>query len=434
MYLSGLSVANRKSWRFPLLWERTSVDIERSGSTIIAMNPITENLIRGVILLAVAFIVNFIAKRVLVRIIRRIASKTQLTWDDAMVEHKVFNRLSHLAPGLVIYFGCLVAFPEVLELTQILRRIATAYMSVVLLLTFSALLSAAVAVYRTYEFSRQRPIKGFVQTIEFIVWIGGLIAVVAILMDQSPWKFLTGIGALSAVLLLVFKDSLLGLYASFLVTANDMVRIGDWIEMPKYGADGDVIDISLNTVKIQNWNKTVSTVPTYALVADPVKNWRGMSESGGRRIKRAIHIDMHTVRFCTPEMLNRFEKYEHVAAYLAERRKEVEAYNQEHGVDTGQILNGRQLTNLGTFRAYVIGYLRNHPSIHPDMTFLVRQLAPTDRGLPLEIYVFSSDQVWANYEAIQSDIFDHIIAAVGEFDLSVFQTASGRDFQQLVKS
>jgi len=396
------------------------------------MNEIFELLIPSGILFVAAAIAYVVANKILVRLIHRIAAGTESHWDDAMVKNKVFNRLSHLVPGLVIYFGCRLAFPGAEDLNYMLRRIAMAYMLFMLLLSISAVLRTIVDGYRMREYSKQRPIKGFVQTVEIILWIVGLIAVVATLMDQSPWKFLTGIGALSAVLLLVFKDSLLGLFASFLVTANDMVRIGDWIEMPKFGADGDVIDISLNTVKVQNWDKTISTIPTYALVADPVKNWRGMSESGGRRIKRAIHIDMHTVRFCTPEMLNRFERFEHVAEYLSRRRKEVESYNLEHGVDTGLVLNGRQLTNLGTFRAYVIGYLRNHPAIHPDMTFLVRQLAPSDRGLPLEIYVFSSDQVWANYEAIQADIFDHIIAAVAEFDLAVFQSPSGRDFRRLV--
>ena len=396
-----------------------------------SMNPVVEYAVRAAILLVAVVIAYLVANRILVRLVRRVAAKTEARWDDALVGNKVFGHLSCLVPGLVVYFGCIIAFPGSGDLNAILRRVAMAYMIVVLLRTISAVLRTLVEVYRTHEVSRQRPIKGFVQTIELVIWIVGLIAVVAMLMDQSPWKFLTGVGALSAVLLLVFKDSLLGLFASFLVTSNDMVRIGDWIEMPKYGADGDVIDISLNTVKVQNWDKTISTIPTYALVVDPVKNWRGMSESGGRRIKRAINIDMHTVRFCSAEMLNRFEEYEHVAEYLVARRKEVDEYNREHGVDTGHILNGRQLTNLGTFRAYVVGYLQNHPMINQDMTFLIRQLDPTDRGLPLEIYVFSSDQVWANYEAIQSDIFDHIIAAVPEFDLAVFQSPSGRDFRNL---
>jgi miniconductance mechanosensitive channel len=229
----------------------------------------------------------------------------------------------------------------------------------------------------------------------------------------------------------VFKDSILGLVASFQVSANDMVRIGDWIEMPNYGADGDVIDISLNTVKVQNWDKTISTIPTYALVSDPVKNWRGMAESGGRRIQRAIHIDMHTVKFCTEEMLDRFEKFEHLSDYLAPRRREVADFNREHNVDTSQSVNGRRLTNLGTFRAYVSGYLRHHPKIHRDLTFLVRQLQPNDKGIPIEIYVFSNDQEWANYEALQADIFDHIIAAVPAFDLAVFQSPTGRDVRAL---
>ncbi|MDA0322099.1 MAG: mechanosensitive ion channel [Verrucomicrobia bacterium] len=385
-------------------------------------------MLRTVLLIVVAIIANAIAKKVVVNLIQRLAARTKTDWDNIFVRNNVFRWLSHLAPGLVIYYGCLVLYPE-LELNGWIQRVAMAYMGVILLIAINSALNASVDIYRATSVSQGRPIKGLVQMIQIIMWSVGVITLVALLMNQSPWKFLTGIGALSAVLLLVFKDSILGLVASFQVSANNMVRIGDWIEMPKYGADGDVMDISLNTVKVQNWDKTISTIPTYALVADPVKNWRGMSESGGRRIKRAIFIDMQTVTFCSDEMLDRFEQFEHVAAYLKERRVEVEAYNKEHGVDTSLVINGRRITNLGTFRAYVIGYLRNHPMIHTDdMTFLVRQLAPTELGLPIEIYVFSRDQVWANYESIQADIFDHIIAAVPEFDLAVFQSPTGRDF------
>ena len=386
-------------------------------------------MLRTVLLIAVAIIANAIAKKIVVKLIQRLAARTKTDWDDILVRNNVFRWLSHLAPGLVIYYGCLGLYPE-LELNGWIQRVAMAYMGVILLMVVNSALNAFVDIYRASSGSQSRPIKGLVQMIQITIWAVGVITLVALLMNQSPWKFLTGIGALSAVLLLVFKDSILGLVASFQMSANNMVRIGDWIEMPKYGADGDVIDISLNTVKVQNWDKTISTIPTYALVADPVKNWRGMSESGGRRIKRAICIDMQTVTFCSDEMLDRFENFEHVATSLKERRGEIEAFNKEHRVDIAEVINGRRITNLGTFRAYIVGYLRHHPLIHTeDMTFLVRQLAPTEHGLPIEIYVFSRDQVWANYESIQADIFDHIIAAVPEFDLAVFQSPTGRDFR-----
>lgn len=385
--------------------------------------------LNAIILLAVAVLVNILAKRVLVQAICALASKTKANWDDILAEHKVFHRMSHLAPGLVIYFGCIVLFPE--AVAEPIQRVAMAYMTIMLLLSITTFLTAMVDVYRTLDVAKDRPIKGIIQSIEIIIWVVGGVTTLAMLLGQSPWKFLTGIGALSAVLLLIFKDSILGLVASFQVSSNNIVRIGDWIEMPKYGADGDVVDISLNTVKVQNWDKTVSTIPTYALIADPVKNWRGMSESGGRRIKRAINIDMNTVTFCTDEMLDRYEKFEHLAETIKQRRQEVNDFNSGRDVDPEPLINGRRLTNLGTFRAYVIGYLGNHPMIRDDMTFLVRQLAPTDRGLPIEIYVFSRDQVWANYESIQADIFDHIIASIPEFDLAVFQSPSGRDFRGL---
>jgi miniconductance mechanosensitive channel len=213
-----------------------------------------------------------------------------------------------------------------------------------------------------------------------------------------------------------------------------MVRIGDWIEMPKYGADGDVIDVTLHTVKVQNWDKTISTIPAYHLISDSFKNWRGMSESGGRRIKRSVSIDMSSVKFCTPDMLNRFEKFQLITDYIKSRRTEISEYNRAHQVDTSELINGRNMTNIGTFRAYLVAYLRNHPLIHDEMTFLVRQLPPGDHGLPIEIYVFSKDQVWANYEAIQADIFDHILAVLPSFELRVFQEPTGHDFRTAIPS
>jgi miniconductance mechanosensitive channel len=229
--------------------------------------------------------------------------------------------------------------------------------------------------------------------------------------------------------MLVFKDTILGFVASVQLLRNDMVRRGDWIEVPKFGADGDVIDITVATVKVQNWDKTISMVPTYALISESFKNWRGMSESGGRRIKRAIHIDMNSIELCTPKMLDRFERMELITDYVRERRKEIDEHNRKHGVDSNEHVNGRHMTNVGTFRAYVVAYLKQNPKVRQDMTFIVRQLPPEATGLPIEIYVFSSDQVWANYEAIQADIFDHLLAVLPEFGLRVYQYPGGADLR-----
>jgi miniconductance mechanosensitive channel len=257
------------------------------------------------------------------------------------------------------------------------------------------------------------------------------VLVIALLFKQSPFGILGGLGAMTAVLILVFKDTILGLVASFQISTTDMVRIGDWIEMPKYGADGDVIDVSLHTIKIQNWNKTISTIPTYALISDTFKNWRGMSDSGGRRIKRAVNIDITSIKFCTEEMIKRFSKFQYISEHVEKKKKELAEFNEVNRFDISELVNGRHMTNIGTFRAYLEEYLRNHPKIHQDMTFLVRQLPPGEHGLPIEIYVFSNDQRWAQYEAIQADIFDHILAVLPMFDLRAFQSPTGHDFKGL---
>jgi miniconductance mechanosensitive channel len=300
-------------------------------------------------------------------------------------------------------------------------------------MVIDALLTALIDVYRTYPISQRLPIKAFVDAVKVIIYFFVAILTLSILLNTRMTVFFTGLGALTVVLMLVFKDTILNFVAGIQLSANNMVRVGDWLEMPRYGADGDVIDISLTTVRVQNWDKTVSTIPPYALVTDAFKNWRGMSESGGRRIKRAINIDMTSVRICDAEMLERFAKIQHIAEHIERKRKEVAEHNQGLNVSDDDLANGRHLTNLGTFRAYVEAYLRNHPKIHQEMTFLVRQLPPTDKGLPIEIYVFSNDQEWASYEAIQADIFDHIIAILPLFDLRVFQAPTGADMRGLAE-
>ncbi len=372
-----------------------------------------------------AWLCNYIAKKFLLQAISYFIKRSETTWDDALHERKVFARLSHLAPALVIYFSA----PLFLPAKETIERLSMAYMILAGLLVLNSFLNAVVDIYRTFEISRQRPIKGYIQVAKIIIYVFVGITTISVLMNRSPWLLLSGLGAMTAVILLIFKDSILGLVASVQLSQNDMVRIGDWIEMPKYGADGDVIDVTLNTVKVQNWDKTITTIPAYALVSDSFKNWRGMSESGGRRIKRAVYIDMNSVTFCNKEMLDRFEKYQLIKSYIKSKRVEIANYNRDHFIDTSELVNGRNLTNIGTFRAYLAAYLKNHPKIHNDMTFLIRHLPPGQYGLPIEVYVFSNDQVWANYEAIQADIFDHILAVVPKFDLRVFQNPTGHDFR-----
>jgi miniconductance mechanosensitive channel len=381
----------------------------------------------GLAVLAAAGLAYLLARLLLVRAVSFFVRRTRTRWDDALAERRAFRRLAHLLPALVLYAsaGLFAGGAGLVE------RLALSYMTLVVLLVVMAVANAAVDIYQTYEVARARPIKGFVEVAKIALAFVVGVFVLATLLDREPWLLLSGLGALTAVLLLVFKDSLLGLVAGVQLAVNDLVHLGDWIEMPKYGADGDVIDISLHTVKVQTWDKTITSLPSYALVSDSFKNWRGMTQAGGRRIKRAVNIDIASVRYLTEADLERLGRVQLISDYLREKRAEIAAHNAAQGVDTSLPLNGRQLTNVGTFRAYVAAYLRRHPRVHQGMTFLVRHLDPTPQGLPLEIYVFTNDPTWATYENIQADIFDHILAAAPLFDLRVFQAPSGADVQRL---
>ncbi|MEK3936643.1 mechanosensitive ion channel domain-containing protein [Sporosarcina sp. FSL W7-1349] len=370
---------------------------------------------------------NFITKKVVIRFITHIVNKNKFKWDSILLERKVFHKLSHIVPAIIIYTSAVTfsAYQYVIE------KAALAYIIIVALIVINSLLSAVNDVYQTYEVSKVKPIKGYIQVIKIIVFILGIILVIANLVGESPLMLLSGIGALSAVLMLVFKDSLLGLVAGVQLSANDMVRVGDWIEVPKYGADGDVIDISLNTVMVRNFDKTVTMLPSYALISDSFKNWRGMQASGGRRIKRALYIDTTSIAFCTPEMIENYKNIHYLSDYITEREREIVAYNETNQIDRNNIVNGRALTNIGVFRAYITQYLQHHSGIHQDMTLMVRQLAPGENGLPIEIYAFTNDTAWAVYETVQADIFDHLFAIAHEFGLRVFQNPTGSDFQRV---
>ena len=373
----------------------------------------------GVLLLS--FILYLITKNILLKVILKLSKKTKTLWDDKLMERKVFDKLNYIIPLLIIYFSASL-FPI---FTVMIERSAKALIVWFTVLAASSFLSAVNDIYITYKTSQNKPIKGYLQIIKIFFFIIGFIVILGIVLGKSPWIFVSGLGAMTAILLLIFKDTILSLIASLQISFNDLVKVGDWLSVPQYNADGDVIDIALHTVKIQNWDKTISVIPTHKLIDGTFKNWRGMQESGGRRIKRAINIDISSIKFCDDEMLKKFEKFEFLQNYLTSKKKEISEYNSANKIDTSELINGRNLTNIGTLRAYISEFLKHHPSVKKDMTFLIRQLASGSSGLPIEIYIFVNDIEWANYEAIQADIFDHILAVVPEFDLRIFQYPSG---------
>jgi len=404
-----------------------------------------------VALIILAWAANVVTRRVFLGLVHRLASRTRSTWDDRISERRVFHRLANVAPALVTYAGIAWALgvgPDTLADVPVadlqstsrealmlagatlVRRISLAWMVVALTMAIGGLLNALNDIYaETYAESGNRPIKGYLQVISLFLYVAAGIVVISILADRSPVVFLSGLGALTAVLMLVFRDTILSLVASVQIMSNDMIRIGDWVEMPQANTDGDVIDIALHTVKIQNWDKTISAIPTHKFISESFKNWRGMSESGGRRMKRAIHLDMNSIHFLSDEEVARFSRFEFLHDYLQAKRKDLEVANARKVAGDDVIPDRRRLTNVGTFRAYVRHYLSGHPKIHQGMTLLVRQLQPGAQGLPLEIYCFSNDTNWTNYEALHADIFDHLIASLPEFGLRAFQEPSGSDLK-----
>lgn len=370
-------------------------------------------------------IVAFITRKIILGVLESYIKRSSNKWDDILLENKVFERLSRIVPVLVIYLFAPV-FPTYQGLVQ---RIVLAYMVLIIILVLNSALEAVEDIYWKFEVSKTKPIKGYLQVIQMIVWVVGLVIFVSVILDRSPLIFLSGIGAATAVLLLIFQNSILGLVASIQLSANNMLKIGDWISMPSHHADGAVLDVTLHTVKVQNWDKSIVTIPTYKMTAEAFTNWKGMTESGTRRIKRSIYIDMSSIQFCTEEMLERFEEIEYLAHYLAVKKNDIRHYNKEHHINHESMINGRHLTNIGTFRAYVESYLQKNPHIAENTLHMVRQLQPTEKGLPIEIYAFTNDAAWVNFENIQADVFDHILAIIPEFDLRIYQDPAGHDLK-----
>ena len=412
------------------------------------------NIVGVLALLVVAMgLSNWVTTRVIRGTVRRISARTKSTWDDRIIERKVFARLAHVVPAVLAYYGIALALgvtpadiagaaggdaatttpAGLILLATLVQRISLAFIVVTLAVAFASLLEAANDIYNeSYAESKSRPIKGYLQVVSLVGYMAAGVVVVSVLAQVSPLAFLSGLGALTAVLMLVFKDTILSLVASIQIMSNDMIRIGDWVEVPQSNADGDIIDIALHTVKIQNWDKTISTIPTHKFIGESFKNWRGMSESGGRRIKRALNIDVNTIRFLTDEEVERLSRFEVLRDYMKEKRAVLaDQAAASDGADADVIPERRRLTNIGTFRAYVLNYLKAHPTIHDGMTLLVRQLTPGPQGVPIEIYCFSNDTDWGNYEVLQGDIFDHLFSLLPEFGLRAFQEPAGSDFEKL---
>ena len=385
------------------------------------------NVVGAVALVFLSWLAYLLAKRVVLRAIRFLSSKTSTDWDKVLIEYKVFARLSNVVPALVAHVLAPILFEGVESLVGFVQGLAKVYLVVVLLFTLQALLKGLLSIYQRYDISKRIPIKGLLQAVMLAACFVGGVFIISIVMGREIGTLMAGLGAMVMGFLFVFKDAIMGLVAGIQIATNDTVRKGDWIEMKGHGIDGDVIDVSLTTVKVQNFDKTVVSIPASRLITESCRNWRGMKDSGGRRIKRPIRIDMRSIRFADEALLAKFQRFDLLKGYLQSKLDEVNAHNQTANTDLSELVNGRRLTNIGTFRAYIMAYLKNHPQIRQDRTFLIRQLEPGDNGLPIEIYIFTDTTVWADYEAIQADIFDHLLAVIPEFGLAPFQNSTGKE-------
>lgn len=390
-------------------------------------------LIMLIALILLSYLAYLITWRVMWSVFIPFMQRSKNQFDDLLIKHKFFKKISYLVPALMLYYFTddTISIPVLINFIKTVLEIFFVLNAILIL---NSILSTINDFYERYDFSKDHPLKGVFQVIKILMYLLGVLFVIGMLIDRDISSLILSLGALSAVLLLIFKDPILGLVGGLQLILNKMLAIGDWISMPKFGADGNVLEINLTTVKVQNWDKTIVTIPTYSLISDSFQNWRGMEESGGRRIKRSINIDMDSIRFCDDEMLEKFNKISILRPYLERKKEELIKYNKEFKTDPTSVVNGRRQTNIGVFRAYLEHYLKNRSDIHQDMTFLVRQLQPNEKGLPIEVYIFTKTIAWAAYESIQSDIFDHIIAAIPEFGLKVYQFPKSGDFAPASRS
>ena len=395
-------------------------------------------LLKLVIVVLIVFLISYVAnlltKKFISVIVSRIVKKTTFTWDDILLKNKVFHRFSHLVPALIIYHSSNIVLKGYSDWIAVVKSMVFIYLILMAMLIISAFLKSLNEIYMSMPSSKDRPIRGFLQVINIFNYSIGSILILSIILDKDPSYFLTGLGAIAAVLLLVFKDTLLGLVAGIQLSANDMVKLGDWVVMPSKNADGVVTEITLHTVKVQNWDKTISMIPSYTMVSESFINYRGMEESKARRIKRSLFIDINSVRFLTMEEVEQLKSIQLIQNYIEQKIEELEEHNKKLPFDIQKPINGRWLTNIGTFRIYIFEYIKSLPFIRKDLTHMVRQLAPSESGIPLEIYAFSSIFEWENFEKIQADIFDHLIAVLPMFNLRIYQNPTGNDFAKLLKN
>lgn len=396
----------------------------------IEITPTTSLIIIFGIILLTAIVVHFILHKGVLRAFEKRAQASSHLWLQIITQNKLFHRLAFTLQGIIVNVQAVLWLQKGSEAANILTTCAQLWVMIYALLSFFSLLDVVFNLSQKFATASQLPLKGIFQGIKLVSAIIIGILVISLLIGQSPAILISGLGAMAAVLMLVFKDPILGLVAGIQLSANDMLKLGDWLEMPKYGADGAVIDIGLTTVKVRNWDNTITTIPTWSLVSDSFKNWSGMSASGGRRIKRSLNIDTTSIHFLDEQAQQRLIQARLLKPYMDSRYQEISEWNQQNAADHS-VLNLRKMTNIGTFRAYLQEYLRNHPRLRKDMTMMVRQLAPDANGLPIEIYCFTSTVVWAEYESIQADIFDHIFAVVDEFGLRIHQSPTGNDIRSL---
>ena len=381
-----------------------------------------------ILMLLIAIIAFYITRKIIVQYLYGFLKKTPLKWDDIIAEKKVFNNVAHIIPAFIIKLMAGSVFYNFETALPVINRVTDAYLILVTSTIIVAFLKLFESLLSSHETLRDKPISSYFQLIKIILYIVVFILALSVLLNKTPVYFLSAFGAMTAILLLVFKDTILGLVASVQMSSNDMIKVGDWIEMQKFGADGAVMAINLNTVKVQNWDKTITTIPTYHFITDSFKNWRGMQLSGGRRIKRSVFISSDSIMFVSPEMRETFKKYHLIEDYVSGRQQEIEKYNEENKVNTEILINGRRMTNIGVFRKYIESYLKMHPGINKDMSIMVRQMAMESKGVPLEIYCFTNTVVWLEYESIQSDIFDHLLSASAYFNLDIYQEPGSKDF------
>ncbi len=395
----------------------------------LSATPWLETTIFVVLLSVAAFAADFVTRRVLLRLFIKAVSGSSSAYGGALLDRGVVARLAHVVPAVVVFIGIAHVPGLPAAAVTLIRNLANAYMILTVALSLGKLLNALGDIYERLDplRARNKPIKGYLQLVKIIGFIFAAVLVIAVLLNRSPLLLLSGLGAMTAVLLLVFKDTIMSFVASVQLSSQDMLRVGDWIEMPALNADGDVIDIALHTVKVQNWDRTITTIPTWRLINESFKNWRGMNETGGRRIKRALYIDQSSIRFLREDERDGLRRFALIDAYLERKREELERFNEVLLAQGRDPVNTRRVTNIGTFRAYVVAYLAAHPRVHQGLTQMVRQLQPGPTGLPLEIYCFTATTAWVEYEGIQADIFDHLYAIVPEFGLSVFQEPTGAD-------